>query len=320
MTSTPPSGEAGLLARMLPHLSPSPLAEVGPGDDAAVLRLPSSRLVVSTDTLTEGVDFLPGVIRPDQLGCRAAIQNLADIAAMGARPHALIVAITASAGTDARFLAAVSAGLGARAEADGAHVVGGDLGRGEELSLTVTALGTLEEGQRPVLRSGARPGDLLAVGTERLGRSAAGLAAVLAGRTEPAELVAFHHAPDVDLRLGWTVGRAASAMLDLSDGLVRDGGRIAAASRVVIDLDPDALAPDIEALRPPARDEDEARAWVLHGGEEHAMLATFPPAAVPAGFRVLGAVRPTAPGEEPTVLLGGERIPGRGFDHFDDGS
>ncbi|MEE1617164.1 thiamine-phosphate kinase [Brachybacterium sp. J153] len=320
MTSTPPSGEAGLLARMLPHLSPSPLAEVGPGDDAAVLRLPSSRLVVSTDTLTEGVDFLPGVITPTQLGRRAAVQNLADIAAMGARPHALVVSVSAPAGTDGGVFEEIAAALGARAEADGAHVVGGDLGRGDLLSLTVTALGTLAAGEAPVLRSGARPGDLLAVGTERLGRSAAGLAAVLAGRDEPAELVAFHHAPEVDLRLGWTVGRAASAMLDLSDGLVRDGGRIAAASGVVLDLDPAALTPDIAALRPSARDEAEASAWVLHGGEEHAMLATFPPGAVPAGFRVLGAVRPPAPGEEPTVLLGGERIPGRGFDHFDDGS
>lgn len=320
MTSTPPSGEAGLLARMLPHLSPSPLAEVGPGDDAAVLRLPSSRVVVSTDTLTEGVDFLPGVITPTQLGRRAAVQNLADIAAMGARPHALVVSVTAPAGTDGGVFEEIAAALGARAEADGAHVVGGDLGRGDLLSLTVTALGTLAAGEAPVLRSGARPGDLLAVGTERLGRSAAGLAAVLAGRDEPAELVAFHHAPEVDLRLGWTVGRAASAMLDLSDGLVRDGGRIAADSRVVIDLDPDALAPDIEALRPPARDEDEARAWVLHGGEEHAMLATFPPGAVPAGFRVLGAVRAPAAGEEPAILLGGDRIPGGGFDHFADGS
>ena len=177
-----------------------------------------------------------------------------------------------------------------------------------------------------MLRSGARAGDVLAIGTERLGRSGAGLAWILAGRAADArarEIVAWHNAPDPDLALGWAGAREedgtaiATAMLDVSDGLVRDAGRIAHASRVVIDLDHGALVPDAKALADAARALDaDAWEWVLHGGEEHAMLATFPTDRVPTGFRRIGAVRALPAGETPRVLLDGAAITHEGFDHF----
>ena len=324
-------GESALLARMLPHLRTGPSVEVGPGDDAAVVRLPSPRLVVTTDTLVEGHDFLLHATSPRWIGHKAAVQNLADVAAMGARPVALVVAVSAPASTPAAVFEELTASLAARAEDDGAHVVGGDLGRAEQLILTVTAMGALPEDQAPVVRSGARPGDVLALGSPHLGRSAAGLALVLAGRvrtretrvvlegiTDPdaADLVRWHDAPEPDLSLGWTVGRTAHAMMDLSDGLIRDGGRLAAASDATLDLEGGALRGDVDALASLA-DElgEDPWQWVLHGGEEHAMLAAFAPGEVPHGFRPIGRVLPpTAAG--PGVLLDGNPVAGEGFDHF----
>ncbi|MGP9680995.1 MULTISPECIES: thiamine-phosphate kinase [unclassified Brachybacterium] len=330
-------GEAGLLARMLPHLSTDPRVEVGPGDDAAVVRLPSPRIVVTTDTLVEGHDFLPATTTATWIGHKAAVQNLADIAAMGARPLALVVALSAPADTPASVFEELTIGLSRRAEVDGAHVVGGDLGRSEQLTVTVTALGSLEDAQQPVLRSGARPGDVLAIGSPRLGRSAAGLALVLSGRIRVqdgqvigtdgttlgpsghGDLVTWHDAPEPDLALGWTVGRGARAMMDLSDGLVRDGTRIARASGVLLDLDSDALAPDVSQLADLAAElGEDPWAWVLHGGEEHAMLATFAGGSVPAGFRPIGRVLPADGEKDHGVLLDGAPIDGTGFDHFGD--
>lgn len=330
-------GEAGLLARMLPHLAGGADVEVGPGDDAAVVRLPSPRVVITTDTLVEGHDFLAHTTAARWIGHKAAVQNLADVAAMGARPVALVVAISAPAETPADVFEQLTIGVADRAEAEGARVVGGDLGRAQQLTVTITAVGALEGEDAAVLRSGARPGDVLAVGSPRLGRSAAGLALVLGGAVgvhaegadvpqvtltgvrDPAaaELVAWHNAPAPDLELGWTSGRGAHAMMDLSDGLVRDGGRLAAASEVTIDLSAAALDADVRVLAPLAEElEADPWQWVLHGGEEHAMLAAFAPDTVPPGFRLVGRILPGRP-EGPRVLLDGKAIDGAGFDHFE---
>lgn len=313
--------EAGVLARTVSRAAMPPWVEVGPGDDAAVVRLPSARLVASTDTLSEGHDFLLEATRPAWIGRKAAVQNLADIAAMGARPSALVVAVTAPASTPVDVLRGISDGLAERAGRDGAAVVGGDLGAGDALSITVTALGSLPQGAAPILRSGAADGEVLAIGSPLLGRSAAGLAWILAGRADEAgaaELVAWHNAPDPDLALGWgTAPGRATAMIDLSDGLVRDGGRIAAASHAVLDLDGGALAGDAASLAAAAGELGaDPWEWVLHGGEEHAMIATFAADLVPEGFRVIGRVRAPAPDEEPRMLLDGREIPREGFDHF----
>lgn len=351
-------GEAGILARLLPILEygaagaessagPGSAArvELGPGDDAAVLRVPSGRLVATTDALVSDQDFLLTATTGELIGRKAAVQNLADVAAMGARPTALLVSLSAPPQTPIGLLEGIMRGLSARAGREGAAVIGGDLGTAQEIIVSVTALGELEAGQSAVRRCGARPGDALVIGSPRLGRSAAGLAIVLSGRCAlhdegpgrvprvelvgiraagAAQLVLWHDAPDPDLALGWGAGRAAHAMMDVSDGLVRDARRIAAASGVRIDLDRAALAADVEMLAPLAAELGaDPWEWVLHGGEEHAMLAALGPESLgpggeaPAGMRVIGRVGPLAAGARPEVTLDGAPIRGAGWDHFE---
>ena len=332
-----PHGEAALLARMLPHLRTGSEVEVGPGDDAAVVRLPSPRLVVTTDMLVEGHDFMMHATTPRWIGRKAAVQNLADVAAMGAAPLALVVAISAPASTPATVFEELTIGLTARAEADGASIVGGDLGRAEDLTVTVTAMGSLPADQEPVRRSGALPGDVLAIGAPRLGRSAAGLALVLGERAlvrsgadgkptvmlrsiqdpSAAHLLQWHDAPDPDLSLGWTVGRSARAMMDLSDGLVRDGRRLAAASQVTLDLDPAALAPDVEQLTGLAAELDaDPWAWVLHGGEEHATARDLRARGRAGGLPTHRSGAGTRGARPRACCWTGHPIEGAGFDHF----
>lgn len=315
-------------------------------------------MVITTDSMVEGYDFLAHATTPAWIGHKTAVQNMADVAAIGARPLALVAAVSTPGDTPVEWFEQVTIGLTRRAARDGAQLVGGDLGRADQCTLTITAVGALEDGEEPVLRSGARPGDVIAIGAPLLGRSAAGLTGVLSGRVEMdptgvvlvdpgldpelaeelREMVGWHNAPDPDLSLGWTTGRTAHAMMDLSDGLVRDGSRIAAASGVLLDLASDLLAPDVDALRPVADCLGaDAWEWVLHGGEEHAMLAAFGEGEVPEGFRPIGRVLSRAEqghsgdgygggdggtdgygdSDGPRVLLDGGPIAGTGFDHFD---
>ncbi|MFC0673332.1 thiamine-phosphate kinase [Brachybacterium hainanense] len=309
--------ESGLLAAILPHFAAGPEVELGPGDDAAVVRLPSSRLVITTDALVEGADFLLPATSPESIGAKAAVQNLADVAAMGARPIAVVVALSAPPSTQLAVLEGISRGLADRCAEHGVSVVGGDLGRADQLSIAVTAVGALGEDEEPITRGGARPGDVLAIGAPLLGRSAAGLAQLLAGDLS-GEHVAWHNAPAPDLSLGWGAGRGAHAMMDLSDGLVRDGGRLAAASGVRIDLSRALLAADATALAPAAH-ALAADPWdyVLHSAEEHAMLAAFGPGGVPEGFRPIGRVEERRPEDgDGVLLLDGATISGQGWEHF----
>ena len=325
--------------------------DVGPGDDAAVLTLPHPRLVISTDTLTEGHDFLPGTTTARWIGRKAAVQNLADIAAMGSRPLAVLSALSLPASQSVAVAAEITAGLTEVCARYGARLIGGDLGAADALSLTVTALGTLPTGQAAVRRSGARPGDAVMLAATQLGSSASGLTLVLSGRVRrlpgalqnsgpldlsvPARLtdaalqaLTHHNAPEPDLACGWRAAPQLSAMIDLSDGLVRDASRIAAASDVLVDLDPAAIDDLSGAHRDLASAlGEDPRDWVLHSGEEHAMLATAFPreaAQLPSPWRRIGTVRAVPPGmsaaesrDSPRVLLGGEPIAQHGWDHFE---
>lgn len=307
--------EEEVLARILPVF---PLAHglvVPPGDDAAVLET-GPRTIATTDTVVLGRDWVDEWSSGADIGHKVVVQNLADVAAMGGTPTGVLVTLVADPTTSIDWVLDHARGVAEACRAAGVGVLGGDLSSAPAgvVMVSVTALGTLEG--EPVLRSGARPGDVLAVnGT--LGLAAAGLLLLRAGTpSRHPDAVAHQRRPSTPLRAGVEAALAgASAMLDISDGLVRDGGRIARASGVVIDVDPAALADDLDALTP-AVGRDAARDCVLAGGEEHSLLATFPPGRMPRGWRALGEVRATGAGESPRMLVGGQTVHHTGWDHF----
>src|SRR3954470_19975849 len=295
-------GEFGVIARVLAQAGSARAADVGPGDDAAVLRAPDARVVATTDVLVEGRHFRRDWSSAEDIGHKAAAANLADIAAMGGTATALLVGLACPPDTPTSWLEGVAAGLAAECAPLGAAVVGGDLVAAAPDSasvvLSVTALGDL--GRRaPVLRSGARPGDVVAL-AGRLGWSACGLAVLRRGFTSPLAVVAAHRRPTPPYAAGPAAADAgATAMCDTSDGLLADAGHLAADSGVVLDLDRAALATFVTGPLPQvaAALGGDPLAWVLTGGEDHALVATFPSGAeLPDGWTTIGSVHEAGDG------------------------
>lgn len=410
-------------ARQAGHIEP---LDVGPGDDCAVLAAPApgQRTVVTTDTLVEDQDFMnlwPGgiarigedgelILEPARssgydVGRKAATQNLADVAAMGARPASLFISLSLPGSTPYGWIDGFAHGIVDGINACGATecvIGGGDIGDSTEMSVTVTALGYTD---RAVLRSGARPGDTIAL-AGRTAWSDAGLRlllnplslpatallrAIAAGQDAEAALDAVAQAwaqkqsegagalPEGLIELARTLTpedaahmiavceravdsqhhpvspipagevarqHRASSMLDLSDGLVKDAGRVAAASGVQMSLDRAAVDAFAEPLLPLARlllaigERNEAgespaslaRTFVLVGGEDHGLLATFP-GEVPEEFVLLGTCVADAPerglsaelyGAErrhnavtgAAVVMDGRSLDGMGWEHY----
>lgn len=415
-------------ARQAGHIEP---LDVGPGDDCAVLAAPApgQRTVVTTDTLVEDQDFMnlwPGgiartgeagefILEPARssgydVGRKAATQNLADVAAMGARPVSLFISLSLPGSTPYGWIDGFAHGIVDGINACGATecvIGGGDIGDSTEMSVTVTALGYTD---RAVLRSGARPGDTIAL-AGRTAWSDAGLRlllnplslpatallrAIAAGQDAESALGAVAQAwaqkqtekqgkesavalPEGLIELARTLNledaahmlavceravdsqhhpvspipagevacqHKASSMLDLSDGLVKDAGRVAAASGVQMRLDRAAVDAFAEPLLPLARlllaigERNEAgespaslaRTFVLVGGEDHGLLATFP-GEVPEEFVSLGACVADAPerglsaelyGAErrhnavtgAAVVMDGRSLDGMGWEHY----
>ena len=319
-------GEFGLIAALsgwLHGISPAdPRTLVGIGDDAAVLAAPDGRVVASTDFLLEGRHFRRDWSSGHDVGRKAAARSLIDIAAMGAAPTGLLVALAAPPDLPVTWARDLTEGLAAECARAGAAVVGGDTARAESVLLVTTVLGDLA-GRAPVLRSGAAPGDLVAV-TGPLGHAAAGLALLQAGLPE-GPLVAAQRTLQPPYDAGpQAADLAATAMIDISDGLLADLGHIASASGVLIDLSSDRLSPG-EDLQAAARsffsrtgrgltpEYTQALTWVLSGGEDHALAATFPPTvALPPRWTVIGQVH-----EGRGVLVDGREWAGSaGWDHF----
>ena len=266
-------GEFGLIAAVTARLPQSDAVLLGPGDDAAVLAFPGGQVVATTDVLVEGVHFRRDWSTATDVGHKAAAANLADVAAMGGTAVALLVGLAAPPDLPVAWALGLADGLREEAAVVGAVVVGGDTVSSDRVSVSVTALGSVE---RWVTRSGARPGDLVVVGGD-LGRSAAGLRLLQQG-TREGPLVDAHRRPRPPYSLGPALARAgASAMCDVSDGLVADLGHVARASGVAIDLHAEAL-----------HDPEVALEDVLAGGEDHALVATVP--APVEGTRVIGRV------------------------------
>lgn len=314
-------GEFGLIARVTRNRAQPATTLLGPGDDAAVVAAPDGRVVATTDVLVAGVHFRLDWSTPEQVGRKAAAANLADIAAMGAVPTALLVGLAAPPDTPVATLTGLADGLWAEAGAVGAGLVGGDVVASATLTLAVTALGSLE-GRAPVTRAGARPGDVVAL-AGRVGWSAAGLAVLRRGFRSPGAVVGAHRVPEPPYGAGPPAARAgATSMIDVSDGLLADLGHVASASGVVIDVRTPEVPPRLAELG--AALGVDPVSWLLTGGEDHALVATFPPdVPLPDGFAAIGAVRAVRavgavdPADGPRVLVDGRVYDGEpGWTHF----
>jgi thiamine-monophosphate kinase len=282
-------GEFAVIDRLVADRDQPAEVAVGPGDDAAVVFARDGTVTVSTDMLVEGRHFRLDWSAPHDIGRKAIAQNAADIEAMGARPTAFVVAFGAPGDTPSEQALKLADGMWHEASLFGAGIVGGDLVSAPQWVISVTALGDLE-GREPVRRDGAGAGDTVAVVGD-LGRSAAGYALWHNDIREFADLRRRHLVPEPPYGQGRAAAESgAASMTDVSDGLVADLGHIAAASGVGIDLSTAALASDRDAVADAAAILGaDPWAWVLGGGEDHALVATFP-SAPPVGWRVIGRV------------------------------
>lgn len=290
-------GENESLRRTIARLNLSNSAIVGPGDDSAVVAAPDARFTVTTDTMVEGHDFKLDWSSAYDLGWKAIASNVADVAAMGAKPTALVVALICRSNTEIEWLESFADGLrdGCLALAPEAAVVGGDLTVADTTVIAVTAHGDLE-GREPVLRSGAKPGDIVAIaGT--VGRAAAGLSLLQSNNRDAIsaydEVVGFQLRPQPPVAAGIEAAAAgATSMLDISDGLSRDADRIAKASGVTIAIHRKDLQGYEAILEEPAMAIGaNAFDWVIDGGEDHSLLATFPSdVKLPRAFKAIGEV------------------------------
>ncbi|HEY1116422.1 MAG TPA: thiamine-phosphate kinase [Acidimicrobiales bacterium] len=283
------AGEFGLIRALVDLFPQGEQVLVGPGDDAAVLRVRHGHVVVSTDLMVEGRHFRREWADAADVGHRAAAQNLSDVNAMGGRATSLTVGLAAPADLPVQWALDFARGFAEECSLVGASVVGGDLTRAEEIVIAVTVLGSCT--QAPVLRSGARPGDVLAL-RGRQGWAAGGLTVLGRGFRSPRKLVEAYRRPEPPYDAGPEAAEAgATAMIDVSDGLLADAGHVAADSGVAIDVRtasfeiPEPLQAVAAALGA------EPMQFILGGGDDHALLATFPDvASVPAGWSVIGAV------------------------------
>jgi thiamine-monophosphate kinase len=282
-------GEFGLIGELTRLFQQGEHVLVGPGDDAAVLRVKQGHVVVSTDLLVEGRHFRRDWADPADVGHRAAAQNLSDINAMGGRAHSLTVGLAAPSDLTAQWALDFAAGFAEECASVGACVVGGDLTRADQVVIAVTVIGACT--QSPVLRSGARPGDVLAI-AGRQGWSAGGLAVLSRGFRSPRALVEAYRRPTPPYDAGRVAAEAgATSMIDVSDGMLADAGHLAADSGVAIDVRTAALDVPEPLHAVAAATGADPVSFVLGGGEDHSLLATFPALDdVPDGWRVIGDV------------------------------
>lgn len=329
-------GEFGLIDRIRNLFPQSPSSVVvGIGDDVAVLRTTSGRLLLATcDCQIEGVHFTLPTVPGRVLGRRAAAVNLSDMAAVGGTPLWALVSLMAPERTEVALVEEIYRGFGETLSRFGAALVGGNTARHpERLVVDVTLLGEVDP-DRVILRSGARPGDLIVV-TGTLGGSRAGLDCLkgdVSGVDETVRTAAIqrHWEPEPRLREGWILAASGwvHAMIDVSDGLMGDLGHLCRASGVGAVLYADALPvdPACEAIAQ-AADQDPLE-WALYGGEDYELLAAVDPGGFPeirealedAGgvpCRVIGRVVATEEGlrclrPDGTVFAG----PHGAWDHF----
>jgi thiamine-monophosphate kinase len=281
-------GEFGLIGRVAPQ-EHSDRVLVGPGDDCAYVTVASGRILISTDVLVEGRHFRRDWAEAYDVGRRAAAANLADVMAMGGVATALTVGFAAPADLPARWAEDLTRGIVDEAALVGAEVVGGDVTAADGVVVSITVVG--ETDQEPVLRSGARVGDVVAI-TGRLGWAGAGLHVLGRGFRSPRVLVEAYRRPEPPYEEGPRGAReGATAMIDVSDGLLADLAHIAEESSVGIDLDADAFVVPEPIADVAAATNADPRTFLLTGGDDHTLAATFPAdRGAPEGWSVVGRV------------------------------
>ncbi len=303
-------GEFALIAELAGLFPQGDHVLVGPGDDAAVLRVRTGHVVVSTDLLVESRHFRRDWASAEDVGHRAAAQNLSDINAMGGTAHSLTIGLAAPPDLPAAWAVDFAKGFEAECALVGASVVGGDLSRASEIVIAVTVIGACL--QAPVLRSGAVPGQVVAL-VGRQGWAAGGLAVLGRGFRSPRVLVEAYRRPEPPYDAGPAAAAAgATAMIDVSDGLVADAGHLADDSGVTLDLHRSAFDVPEPLQAVAAATGSDPMALILGGGEDHPLLATFDAGSVPAGWTVIGDV-----GEGEGVTVDGAAYDGpAGWTHY----
>ncbi len=310
-------GEFGLIADITRSLVMPESVSVGPGDDAAVFRVDGSS-VVSVDALVEGVHFRRDWSSAIDIGRKTVAVSVSDLEAMGADPVALVIALSIPPQLPVSWVRDFATGVRSEAEVAGITLVGGDTTRSRDITIGATVIGQLA-GRRPVTRAGARPGDVVAY-TGRMGWASAGLAVLGRGFRSPRVAVDAQRCPQVPYGQGAAASLAgATAMIDVSDGLIADLGHICAASGVRIDLVSAELPLDDVVRTVGAATNRDPLDFVLTGGEDHALVACFPVGSIAAGWHVLGRVHaaPEAGDTGSAVTVDGAAwaTPG-GWDHF----
>ena len=304
-------GEFGLIKRVTAGMAAVESTLLGPGDDAAVVAAPDGRIVAATDLLVENRHFRRDWSTANDIGHKAAARNFADIVAMGAVPTALLVGFAAPGDLALEWVDGLMAGLREECGEVGAAIVGGDVTAADLVMLGITALGDLQ-GRAPVTLSGARPGEIVAL-AGKVGWAAAGFAVLGRGFRSPVQVVNAHRRPEPPYAEGARAAElGATAMTDISDGLVADLGHIADSSGVRIDLRADLLPVPAKLREVGAALNVDPSVWLFTGGDDYALAATFPKkTALPDGWTVIGAV---ADGEG--VRVDGRRWPASGHEHF----
>jgi thiamine-monophosphate kinase len=312
-------GEFGFLDRVrswLPHGN----ALVGPGDDAAVVEVAGGRLVATTDALVDGIHFRADWSSPGDIGHKAVAVNASDVAAMAGDPRWMLVTICADPASSVDSLEELYRGMVAAASEYGVEIVGGDTVRSDTFVISVTALGELEGD--PLLRSGARPGDTIAV-TGPLGRAAAGVNLLLSGDPRdvtPDDALACidaHRRPRARIGEGKRLRDAgAGAAIDVTDGLASDARRVADASGVGIEIDADRLPVAREVASVASSRGWNAEQIVLGGGEDLELLVAIPAELDAQALGLIPCGRVVDDGL--WLVRDGRRTPlqEEGFDHF----
>jgi thiamine-monophosphate kinase len=305
--------EAELIKRLrdLFHTSFDNGVEVGIGDDGAVIAANDKKLVATVDMAVEEIHFKREWSSPFQIGAKLTTANLADLFAMGATPKYLLVAAAITEINNSQTVTELANGIRSVADIFKVSVIGGDLSRAEKMSLSITALGGLSG--KAITRDGAKVGDLIYL-SALPGLSAAGLAILTRGLNRPKYVVEAHLNPKLVAPVNLI--KVATAMCDISDGLVTDAGNIAKASGVNMELNKELItrSNDFEDLAELAAElGEDVFDWVLTGGEDHFFLATV---SADKASNNLGLVVGKVEAGSGVVKLDGKAINKAGYQHF----